>query len=86
MRSDETQAIDPLVAFILFFVLAMIVVSLVSGSGGRRAHRTRRGNWITVGTGGGWGGGWSGGSGWSGGGGFSGGGGSSGGGGASGSW
>jgi uncharacterized protein len=87
VRSDETHAIDPLVAFVIFLVLFVIVVRLVSGGGGpRRAHRTRRGRWIAVPVPtGGWSGGWSGG-GWSGGGGFSGGGGSSGGGGASGSW
>lgn len=88
VRSDETS-IDPLLALVIFLGLFVLVVWLVSGGGGpRRAHRTRRGRWITVGvpTGGGWGGGWSGGGGWDGGGGFSGGGGSSGGGGASGSW
>jgi uncharacterized protein len=89
VRSDETHAIDPLVAFVIFLVLFVIVVRLVRGGGGpRRAHRTRSGRWIAVPvpTSGGWGGGWSDGGGWSGGGGFSGGGGSSGGGGASGSW
>jgi uncharacterized protein len=89
VRSDETHAIDPLVALVIFLILFVIIARLMSGGGPRRAHRTRGGRWIAVPvpTGGAWGGGWSGGSGgWSGGGGFSGGGGSSGGGGASGSW
>ena len=87
VRSDESHPVDPLVALVIFLILFIVIARLMSGSGPRRAHRTRGGRWIAVPvpTGGGWGGGWSGG-GWSGGGGFSGGGGSSGGGGASGSW
>ncbi|HEY7382893.1 MAG TPA: YgcG family protein, partial [Beijerinckiaceae bacterium] len=39
VRSDETHALDPLVALVIFLALFVIVVWLVSGRGGpRRAH------------------------------------------------
>jgi uncharacterized protein len=87
---DDLTAMDYLVFGFFLLVLVLILINIFRGGGGSggRMHRTRNGSWITIPSGGGWGGS-SGGSsgGWSGwGGGFSGGGGSSGGGGASGDW
>jgi uncharacterized protein len=85
VRDDQAGGLDPIVAIVMIIILILVLRSLMGGGGPGRAHRTRRGSWIVIPTGGS-GGGWSGG-GWSGGGGgFSGGGGSSGGGGASGDW
>ena len=88
VRDDQAGGFDPIVAVVIIVILILVLRSLMRGGGPGRAHRTRRGSWIVIPTGGGFGGGWSGGGGgWSGGGGgFSGGGGSSGGGGASGDW
>jgi uncharacterized protein len=88
VRDDQAGGFDPIVAVVMIVILILVLRSLMAGGGPGRAHRTRRGSWIVIPTGGGFGGGWSGGGGgWSdGGGGFSGGGGSSGGGGASGDW
>jgi uncharacterized protein len=84
VRDDQAGGLDPIVAVVMIIILILVLRSLLEGGGPGRAHRTRRGSWIVIPTGGS--GGWSGG-GWSGGGGgFSGGGGSSGGGGASGDW
>lgn len=86
VRDDQAGGLDPIVAIVMIIILILVLRSLMGGGGPGRAHRTRRGSWIVIPTGGS-GGGCSGGGGWSGGGGgFSGGGGSSGGGGASGDW
>jgi uncharacterized protein len=89
--NDHLTAMDYLVFGFFLLVLILILMNIFRGGGGSggRMHRTRNGSWITIPSGGSWGGssggfssgGWSGG-----GGGFSGGGGSSGGGGASGDW
>jgi len=49
IRTDEAQAIDPIVALLVFLVLIFIVVRLMRGGRGEhRYHRTRRGRWIAV--------------------------------------
>jgi uncharacterized protein len=86
--APASSEIDPDTLFLIIIfglVLWSMYRAFTQPSSGRRLHRTRSGDWISIpSSSGSWGGGWSSGS--SSGGGFSGGGGSSGGGGASGDW
>ncbi|MFC4170694.1 TPM domain-containing protein [Microvirga sp. GCM10011540] len=84
IREDRSTTADPIVSFIIFVVLFLIIWRMMGGGGPRGMRRGRRGGPVFIPMGGGWSGGGRGG-GFSGGG-FRGGGGSSGGGGASGSW